>query len=59
MQTNNPRKTRVLYIDILQDENYALLERIASQIIEKFLEKGVTTAAELGHVKYDNRTQMY
>ena len=43
MQTGNPAKSRVLYIDIVQDESYRKLEKIADMIIAKFLEKGVTT----------------
>lgn len=56
MQNNNPAKSRVLYIDIKQDEHYRTLERIADMIIKKFLEKGVTTERELDHVKLNPRS---
>ena len=43
MQDRNPQKTRVMYLDIIQDENYELLQKIANLIITKFIEKGVTS----------------
>ena len=59
MQDKNPRKTRVMYLDIIQDENYELLQKISDLIITKFIEKGVTTARELSHVRFNNQSQMY
>lgn len=56
MQNNNPAKSRVLYIDIVQDEDYRMLEKIADMIIQKFLEKGITTEKELSHVRFNQRT---
>ena len=53
MQNNNPAKSRVLYIDIKHDENYRMLEKIADMIIQKFLEKGITTEKELSHVHFN------
>ena len=39
MQDNNLKKTRVIYIDIVKDENYNVLQKIADTIIQKFIEK--------------------
>ena len=36
-----------------------MLEKIADEIIKKFLEKGITTEDELGHVKFNKRTQRW
>ena len=59
MQNNDPSKSRVLYLDLVQDENYELLEKIADLIIKKFIEKGITTDKEIGHVRLNPRTQCY
>mmetsp|Transcript_752 Transcript_752/g.1128 ORF Transcript_752/g.1128 Transcript_752/m.1128 type:complete len:143 (-) Transcript_752:34-462(-) len=59
MQNNNLGKSRVIYIDVVQDDNYRTLVRIADTIIKKFLEKGVTTEKELDKVRMNARTQMY
>ena len=59
MQTNNVQKSRVLFIDVVQDEHYATLEKIGDMIIRKFLEKGSTTEKELSHVRLNPRTQLY
>ena len=44
----------MLYLDIVKDENYELLQRIADIIITKYIEKGVTTERELSHVRYNH-----
>ena len=54
MQDKNPRKSKVLYLDIVQDENYELLQKIADMIITKFIERGVTSERELGHIRYNH-----
>ena len=59
MHVSNPRKSRALYIDLLHDHNYTVLEKIAHQVIVKFLESGVITEADLGHVIFNRDTQMY
>ena len=59
MQTATPDKTRVMYVDIVQNSHYEMLEKIADEIIKKFLEKGVTTEKELSHVTFNQRKQMW
>ena len=59
MQDRNPRKSKVLYLDIVQDENYELLQKIADMIITKFIERGVTSERELGHIRYNHQKQLY
>lgn len=59
MQNNNPGKSRILYLDVVQDAHYRTLQRIADMIIKKFIEKGVTTEGELDKVRLNPRTQMY
>ena len=59
MQNNNVSKSRVIYVDIVQDDNYRTLVRMADTIIKKFIEKGITTEKELDKVKLNPRTQMY
>ena len=59
MQDKNPKKSKVLYLDIVKDENYELLQRIADIIITKYIEKGVTTERELSHVRYNHQKQLY
>ena len=59
MQNNNVSKSRVIYVDIVQDDNYRTLVRMADTIIKKFIEKGITTERELDKVRLNPRTQMY
>lgn len=56
MQVGQPQKSRVMYIDAVQNSHYELLEKITDTIIKKFLEKGITTEQELDHVKFNQRT---
>ena len=59
MQDKNPTKSKVLYLDVIQDENYELLQKIADLIITKFIERGVTTERELSHVRFNHQKQLY
>lgn len=50
---------KIVYLDLIKDANFELFEKMASMIIEKFLEKGVVTEKELSHTRFDKSRQLW
>lgn len=42
-----------MYIDVVKDEAFDRMQKITSQVIQTFLDKGITTEKDFSHVRFD------